>query len=411
MPGKLLKRMLKVIAGIILLGAVFVISLVVYIAGAYHQPLVLPSPTGPYSVGRTVYDWVDHQRIDPLSDTANRKRELLIWIWYPAKVGSPAQRAPYLPPAWAKANAADNGIGVFLERDYALIQTHSYLDAPVSDRQSSYPILILQPGMGPAIPDYTVFAENLASHGYIVVGINETETQFTTVFPDGRVILRSSNGAIPDNAGPVEAEQDANRIGKVWTEDAIFVMNQLDKLNQAGASPFSHKLDLTQIGVFGHSFGGATAIAVCQADSRCKAGVNLDGTPLSDSNSQPIQQPFLFLSEGYRQPFPPGCETDKNCQLLYAAYQRAKNQAYFVTINGAGHFNFTDRPYRSLSLARLIFKTIGIIGPIQPERGLEVTNAYLVAFFDRYLAEKSSPLLSGASSNYPEVQMASHGPK
>jgi predicted dienelactone hydrolase len=45
-------------------------------------------------------------------------------------------------------------------------------------------VLIMGPGLGAAASDYTVLAEDLASHGYIVVGYTPTYSTDVT-FPDG----------------------------------------------------------------------------------------------------------------------------------------------------------------------------------------------------------------------------------
>ena len=155
-------------------------------------------------------------------------------------------------------------MGSFLERDIGLIRTHSFLNAAVSPAQPTYPVLIFQPGFGPAISDYTVYAENLVSHGYVVVGINETDSQFYVAFPDGRVVERSNSGNLPDSADPATILQDENRIGAVSAQDVIYVMNRLEVMNRDTASAFYRRLDLAHVGVWGHSFGGATAIAVCR---------------------------------------------------------------------------------------------------------------------------------------------------
>ena len=410
MIGKISKKFLKFSVWVVGIGVFLAIVFVTYMAIAHHQTLILPSPTGPFQVGRSEWDWVDKDRPDPLADVPGKNRELSIWVWFPAQANTVAPVAPFLPPTWAKAKAADDGLGTFLEWDMHLIQTHSFLNGTISSAQSTYPVLIFQPGFGPAVSDYTVFAENLASHGYIVLGINETDSQYYVAFPDGRVVYRSNTGNLPDNADPATIIQDENQIGVVWAQDVVYVMNQLEIIHGDPSNPFYHELDLTHVGVWGHSFGGAIAIAVCQKDPRCQAGANLDGTPLSDTADQPIPKPFLFVSEGLRFPFPHGCQTNKNCQPLLAAYQQARGPAYFVTVNGAKHFNFSDRPYRSLLPTRLLLEGMGIVGSIDPARGLEVTNAYLVAFFDLYLKGVSSPLLSGSTITYPEVQLASHSP-
>jgi hypothetical protein len=89
---------------------------------------------------------------------------------------------------------------------------------------------------------------------------------------------------------------------------------------------------------------------------------------------------------------------------MHQAYSASNSAAYSLSIEGTRHFNFSDLPLRLSPLARILFNRLGFIGSIQPERGLEISNAYLVAFFDRYLKGASSGLLSGPSSVYPEVQ-------
>ncbi len=254
--------------------------------------------------------------------------------------------------------------------------------------------------MGPVAEDYTVFAENLASHGYIVVGINPTDTSNLIVFPDGRLALRTSQGTIPDQDTTAQAAVDGNRIEAVWGADVLFVMDQLQSLNASQASFFYNHLDLEHIGLWGHSFGGATAIAVCQQDPRCKAGVDMDGNPVSSTENVEVPQPFMFIAEDYRQ----GC--DPNCALMRQVYMNIKpGAAYFLSIAGTLHFNFSDLPLRQVPLLRPLFMVAGIEGPIDPARALQVTNAYLVAFFDQYLKGIPSDLLQGRAAAFPEVQI------
>jgi predicted dienelactone hydrolase len=69
--------------------------------------------------------------------------------------------------------------------------------------------------------------------------------------------------------------------------DTAFVLDRLGRLN-AGNPPgkFTDRLDLTQVGVFGHSLGGATAAQFCHDDPRCKAGIDIDGAPAAAAFSQ-----------------------------------------------------------------------------------------------------------------------------
>ncbi len=399
---KIIKKILKGIGFLLLSLAVIFIGFAVYLGILHRQPLHLPAPTGSYSIGRTEYDWTDEARIDTLADIPNQKRELLIWVWYPAGTTQQGSGIPYLPSAWISAHDQDQGIGKFLERDFSSIQTHSFANVSLAKAPDAFPVIIMQPGMGPSIPDYTVFAENLASHGYIVVGINETYTSNIIVFPNGRIVPRSQKGTIPDSADATTTNQDANRIEKVWADDVLFVM---DKLQRIGADPSSflyRRLDLAHIGIFGHSFGGATAVRICEIDTRCSAGADLDGTIFSDDIQHTIPKPFLFMAED-------AC--GKECATMHQMYLSASNDAYYLSIGGTKHFNFSDLPLRLLPPARSLFHGLGFIGSIQSERGLKISNAYLVAFFDHFLKGVDSGLLQGPSSTYPEVQFEKHSRK
>ncbi|MHB8598056.1 MAG: hypothetical protein ACYDER_14725 [Ktedonobacteraceae bacterium] len=68
------------------------------------------------------------------------------------------------------------------------------------------------------------------------------------VFPDGRVANATSTGNL-DNAANLQAA--GNRLVTVWTQDVIFVMNQLDRLNATPGNLWSQRLDLARLGVFG----------------------------------------------------------------------------------------------------------------------------------------------------------------
>lgn len=396
---KIIKKILKGVAALFLSILLLAAVLIGYFVIVYHRPLTLPSPTGPYQVGRAEYDWVDQNRTDTLSPQPTRPRELVVWVWYPAGLSAGDSTAPYLPPDWAKAYDQDQEIGRYLERNLSTIRTHSYADVSLTNAEDTYPVIVMQPGMGRVPTDYTVYAENLASHGYVVFGINPTYSADITVFPDGRLILRSTRGTIPDSATMAAANQDANRIEKVWADDAVFVMDQLESLNVDPSSRFYGRLDLTRIGLFGHSLGGATAFGVCETDPRCRAGADLDGTLWSAERQGILQRPFLFMAED-------NCGND--CTAMHQAYADSKSAAYYLSIQGTRHFNYSDLPLRLPPPTQVLFRTLGAIGSIDSQRGLEISNTYLVAFFDQELKGVNSKLPNDFSSAYPEVNLEKH---
>jgi hypothetical protein len=63
----------------------------------------VPRPSGPFSVARTCREWIDSDRAEIYSANPGDRRELAVWIWYPADSAPGLERAPYLPEAWTSA--------------------------------------------------------------------------------------------------------------------------------------------------------------------------------------------------------------------------------------------------------------------------------------------------------------------
>ena len=67
------------------------------------------------------------------------------------------------------------------------VRTNAVSDAPPAGRSRSLPFVVLSPGFIHPRSVLTALAEDLASHGYVVAGIDHTYESFATAFPDGRV--------------------------------------------------------------------------------------------------------------------------------------------------------------------------------------------------------------------------------
>ncbi|WP_126630264.1 alpha/beta hydrolase family protein [Dictyobacter alpinus] len=374
---------------LLLIGVIILAAGVTLLDVQRHRAAVLPAPTGSSAVGRMEYDWRDQSQDDPLAPRAGTKRELVVWSWYPAAQTRNVHFAPYLPAQWAQAS--DNQI----VQSSDAVQTHSVDQAPLAPDAARYPVLIFEPGMGKMPTQYTTLLEDLASHGYIIFAITPTYSSNMVVFPDGRKAEASSAGNL-DNVSNIQAA--GNQLVSVWAKDVIFVMDQLGRLNTTRGNRFSEHLDLTRLGVFGHSFGGATAAQVCHLDARCKAGIDLDGDLFGDSVQTSLKQPFMVIQHDI------GACSDNDCRVFQREIQSTlrtvpQTKRYSLSIKGTEHFNFSDyAAYFSLLHA------FGQLGSIDGLRGIQITRAYVRAFFDRYLNSISSPLLNAATSTYPEVQ-------
>ena len=339
------------------------------------------------------------------------KRELLAWIWYPAAPPRPSQTVDdYLPAPWRTALQRQTGVLLtqFLTRDLSRVRAHSIRDSEVSPQQRSYPVIFMRAGLAALTTDYTALAEDLASHGYVVVGFDAPYRSFVVVFPNGRVIARApQNNA--DLVGGRQQEQLANKLVLTWSADIGFVLDQLERLNESDPSGrFLGRLDMQLVGVFGHSLGGATALQFCHDDSRCKAGIDVDGAPPGNVITEGVTQPFMFLLSDH------SAESDSDASQpeairnagtnIHSIYGRLpSNRRLMIVIRGAGHYMFSDNGAMLKSpLAMRMMPSLGVVR-IDGRRQVAVTAHYVSTFFDVYLKGAPASQLS-IQSEYPEIE-------
>src|SRR5690349_4946112 len=114
-------------------GVLVVAVAAVLVAGSIEHrfPTKFPKLTGPYPVGRTMFHWVEEAYPDEFAPTPGTKRELMVWVWYPA--AGPGPHAEYLPERWrvAVARSAGTLMTNVLTRDLARVQVSSMEDAPL----------------------------------------------------------------------------------------------------------------------------------------------------------------------------------------------------------------------------------------------------------------------------------------
>jgi hypothetical protein len=365
--------------------------------------VTLPALTGPFAVGRTTYAWVNDAQTDDLAPPPGGKREVLAWIWYPS-AGSPAAApAGYLPAPWRVALARSSGVlmSQFLTRDLRMVHAHSSLDPDISEERHSYPVVMMRAGGGALTTDFTTLAEDLSSHGYVVVGFDAPYRTVVVVLPDGRVILRPP-AANPEDLSPAGQTSLINKLLPMWNGDTKFVVDRLDRLNAADPSGrFTGRLDMGRLGMFGHSFGGATALQFCHDNSRCKAGIDIDGAPYGSVVKEVLTQPFLFLLSDH------GDLSAPDARAVFgdigAIYDRLPNGRLLLTIRGANHFSFSDQ---MLVKSRYLIGLLQLFqGGLDGRRGLAITTAYVHTFFDVYLKNAPANRLDNLRQAFPEVQV------
>jgi len=397
---------MRKIIRILALLAIFTIPVLLAFMWLDHFPETkLPQPTGPYAVGRVTYDWIDATHADPVAPDPGAKRELLVWIWYPATSTQPSRAtSDYLPPSWRSAVEHVRGklLTQFLTRDLSRVRTHSMRDAEVSPQQPSYPVVLMRAGHSGLVTGYTSLAEDLASHGYVVVGFDAPYRSSVVVFPDGRVIEREPQNNLDALGGP-EQERRALELVHAWSSDIGFALDQLERWNQSDPSgKFLGRLDMQRVGVFGHSLGGATALQFCHDDGRCKAGIDVDGAPLGKVITEGVPQPFMFLLSDHGRE--PETETHPVEAIIRSIYDRQPaDRRLEIVIRGANHYMFSDDGAMLKSpLLMNVLRTLGMVR-INGRRQVAVTARFIVTFFDVYLKGASASELQ-RQPEYPEVE-------
>ncbi|MFI8948176.1 alpha/beta hydrolase family protein [Streptomyces sp. NPDC053750] len=345
--------------------------------------LELPRPAGPYPVGRRTLHLVDRHRTDPWVPTA-QGRELMVSVSYPARSARTGSPAAYVTAGEARLLLEARGLtGVVPAETLAGTRTHARVDA--APARGRFPLVVLSPGFGMPRTTLTSLADDLASRGYVVAAVDHAYESVATEYPGGRIpacVACDEVDGPPALAAVVRGRAD----------DLSFVIDELTDHRRAGA--LARMIDSRRIGAAGHSIGGATAAATMATDRRVRAGVDLDGNFFVDDAGAGLgTRPFMML--GAENVHSPGGDiTDWD-----DAWDRLHGWKRWLTVEGAGHFSFTDFPWLADRLGLPEDPAV----PLSAERGWYITRDYVGAFFDLHLRGNPQPLLDGPTASRPEV--------
>ncbi|MCQ6563392.1 alpha/beta hydrolase family protein [Paenibacillus mendelii] len=376
----------------------------------------LPEPTGPYKVGTTELHLVDRGRPDPW--VQGKTRELMVSVWYPARHKS-NQLALYMQPE-AAAHYDRKVVSTFGLKegqiDWPGIKTHGWVGTPVASRNGSYPVVLYSPGLGVPRTFGTILVEELASRGYVVVTIDHTYETSEVEFPGGRVEIQAEALTVP-GADRVELLKKMMAVREL---DVRFVLDQLAVLSTGGNPDTEQRelpcglgdaIDLSRIGMFGHSAGGATAVQTMYSDRRIDAGINMDGTLgyLPDYLLPVVQhglnRPFMLLGMGTNEDGQPDSHLTRADWKYF--WEHSTGWKLDLNVPQGMHFTFTDYPailpqlQEKLGLSDAFLERA--IGTVDPTQIIATARAYFEAFFDLHLRHRSGSLLDAPSPIYPDI--------
>ncbi len=353
---------------------------------------VLPSPSGPFGVGRSTIS------VPLTASNSAASRHMLVDLWYPtSRRDAPAQRP---------------GAGVVGMGLNQRARAGAEVGAPVATASTPFPLLVYAPGWGGPRHDNTFALANLASHGYVVAAIDDIgfapidreegrETGLDVVAFD-----LSSDEAVR------RTMTAANTRLKLMSARVSATLDGLAALDKTGGVPLSRgSIDHSRAGMLGFSFGGAVAAESALGEPRLIAVANLDGTLYGDAAATIIAKPYLVLNSDV-----PSLEADatssiaarrNNARLDLAdraqlLLQARRSDTIALLFKQVDHVDFMDalfspsltsylKHWRRTSTDRL--------------RLQEIQDSYLLAFFDWHLRGlRHRPLLSQNPPPFPGVE-------
>lgn len=343
-----------------------------------------PALSGPYSVGRLQFAWTDESRPEIEATGAGPHRRLVVWIWYPSRARGPS--APAIPAGWSDAFAKQvRRFGEHAAEPYLARRVHAIDAAAPATARRSFPVVLFFPGFSWMPTDYSYLIENLASRGYVVVGVNPTGFVETTVFGEGDAVSRS-----PRTLG---SDMDYEALFRWWVDDAHFVRRRLEALNATAKDTLAGRLDLHRLGIFGHSFGGATAAQVMAEDASFCAGIDLDGGLNGSVLTRGVTQPFMLINA--HSDFNPDALPEADRARIIASVAKwnrgwesfldASPLAVMLTVRRIHHGSFSDFILLPESLKKPE-EDPPLAGFAESEAALRLLSSTVNEFFDAKLA-------------------------
>lgn len=379
----------------------------------YSLPIfTLPTPTGEYKVGaRHIH--LKTQNDEIITPTNGDKRELMIKVWYPAQILNETTES-YLNEGDRIGFAEKYGLPKSTFNYLDKVITHTYKNPKAANGQ--FPVLVFSHGIYSKASGYYALLEEIVSQGYIVLNINHTYESAGSLFPNGEIKLFDSEYDKKHNnqemaemvwkamksfekASTLEKKYSAIHdlarnyiaadITMRWSKDISLVIDELKNWNSVGF--LTNHIDISKIGVLGHSQGGAAAGQALLDDNRIKAGINIDGVQWGPMIDKIMTKPFVLISSDWDSSHP-----DFNAHIFA---NKSSPDFYSAKILNSGHSNFMDIPLM------LKFQSVNESGSIPPKKAYAITSKTILRFFDSYLLGQQSEILD-LKEKYPELELA-----
>lgn len=304
--------------------------------------------TGEYLVATSPFTFEDTSRVESYTDTGENRR-LNVQFWYP------------------------------------------------DDVEGTYPLIVFSHGgLGVKSSNESLYNE-LASHGYVVVSIDHTYQCFFTKDKNGDTTLINLDYMKElSSEDPQSDIQQSYAYYQKWMkirmDDINFVIDYI--ISQAGNNNMEliySLVDITKIGVMGHSLGGSAALGIGRIRDDVHAVIALESPFMWDIEG--IEDgDFVFTDKIYPVPVL-NVYSDSAWSILGDRPQYAANfkmlsdtdaTTFDVYISGVGHLALTDFALSSPFLTRILD---GKKPTTESVSCLKKINKISLEFFNSYLKE------------------------
>ena len=347
----------------------------------------LPKPSGKYTVGTKVYNWMDESRLEYFTDEPLDKRKIVVQIWYPLNkteinvskyLDNPEKRIKPISDQFEIVNVSPKLISTLLA-DLKNINTNSESNADIDSivLSQKYPLLLFSHGLGGMRMQNTIQIEELVSHGYVIIAPDHTYDANITIFNNGD-IAEFKSAEYDESIEYTIEDFYSYRIPQINTRssDLTFIINEIKKLKSTSNEQLWDIIDLDNIGIFGHSFGGGTGLVSLYNNNAIDACVALDGWIEPIPNyivEEGIQKPFLYIGQSK-------WENPLNYNKLDQLINNSSSNGSKVILPETKHFDYTDTPYFND-----IVKKIGVSGDMPTNVIIDTLNYHLNTFFNQHL--------------------------
>lgn len=372
--------------------------------------IILPEPTGRAGVGTTRWSVSDESRLDPFMPAMRRQIEVI--AWYPTDVRE-GQPAPYLREGLPEVRSFATVAGeVGMLDALAQVSAHALIDAPPIGGRARLPLLLFSHGYTGIPSAYTSLLEDLASHGYVVLNIVHPFEASAATLSDGRVVsmldearqfrplLRTvfAEWALEDAAMTAVTSsgdrtmqlamlrkylsglRETSRAVGRWVDDTRAVVARWpDQPRDSPAGRLMSRSDLTRFGVLGHSMGGVVAGDFCLAELRCRAVLNLDGSPQYGTMIDVrLNRPLMMVYSARAG----------RAGASDAIYESSAERYYRADVADTLHLDFSDMTLWPPLRARRM------TGAVPPLTVVATTRVLVREFFDQELRGRTSDVLA-----------------